>query len=516
MKYLKSTRTKLFLTCWIVLTIHFATNTVRELYPAFSIIEQGTFKVDKYQDFHPDIFVHTDGHAYVGNNVASSLIAAIPLFVFDPLLDWLESTEKARLAEPDVANIEYRNERHPNSQLFYQLAKKSGLTLRFGCSAMLTAVFVMGPLAALMAVLMCQLLIWRGLSRRISIGLSLLFVLGTPVFFRSGVFNHNALLTYTTFGAFYLLWRRKDEELHATLGRRVAAGLLCGFGLAMDYSGVVPLLAVFGYLVGSRLSTASLGTSIRESIPFVLATVPPVLFLLYSQWTMFGDPFLPGQFWMPDVSTNSFGVFENPHSTEGFRGFTLPALDLYFLSLFDPSYGMYTFGPLLALGLIPAWKYGGELILPTRERRFVALFFFAFLTFCAANQYSRIQFNSGFRYLMPVVPFVYLAVCDHLIRLPRKWLAVLLVPVLLNSWVISMIREPVGECWQAVLADGPQLPWLSVLRMTLPEGHAVSSQLLPLAILGLAALVIFMLWRTEIAKIVLRTPSDVVARLGDR
>ena len=158
---------------------------------------------------------------------------------------------------------------------------------------------------------------------------------------------------------------------------------------------------------------------------------------------------------------------------------------------------MYAYGPLLALGLVPAWKYRGELLLPRRERWFVAAFFFAFLTFCAANQYSRIQFNSGFRYLMPVIPFVFLAVCDHLVRMPRKWLIALLVPVLLNSWVISMVREPVWESWRSVVTGGLQLPWLTVLAMTKPDGHVLGSPVVPLVILALTGGLIWLVWRVR-------------------
>ena len=46
---MSSIKIRLFLTCWLVFTVHFATNTVREHYPAFSLVEQGTFKVDRYR-----------------------------------------------------------------------------------------------------------------------------------------------------------------------------------------------------------------------------------------------------------------------------------------------------------------------------------------------------------------------------------------------------------------------------------------------------------------------------------
>ena len=91
-----SLKTRLFLTAWIVFSLHFATNMVREHYPAFSLVEDGTLKVDRYRDFHPDIFVHTDGHAVVGNNVAASIVAAVPLFVFNPVPEAARSVREGQ------------------------------------------------------------------------------------------------------------------------------------------------------------------------------------------------------------------------------------------------------------------------------------------------------------------------------------------------------------------------------------------------------------------------------------
>ena len=214
---------------------------------------------------------------------------------------------------------------------------------------------------------------------------------------------------------------------------------------------------------------------------------------------MFGDPFMPGQYWMPDVSHSEvFGTFRNPHSTEGFRGFTWPAPDLFLLNLFSPSYGMYTYGPLLVLGLIPAMFYRtGGLILPKPERRFVAVLVTSLMLFCAANQYSRIQENSGFRYLVPLIPFVFLQASDHLVRMPKKWLALLSVVVLVHSWVIAMVREQVPESWGRVLGEGVQLPWLRVLQLVLPLGHPAGSVVVPLAVLALTAGVVTLVWKVN-------------------
>ncbi len=496
---MRSVKVRLFLTCWIVFTVHFATNIVREHYPAFSLIEDHTLKVDRYLQFHPDIFEHTDGHAYVGNNVAGSYVAVPPLFVFDPILDWLEAREKAQLAANGLGNVDYRVEDHPNSQLFFQMAKEEGLTLRFGASAAVTTGFLMAPLMAGLVVLMFTMLTGRGIGWKRALGMSLLFGFATPLFFRAGVLNHNVMLMTTTFVAFHLVWRRPDQDPARSRSSLLWAGALCGFGLALDYAGVIPLLALYAYIIATRAQSDTVWGSIKESIPFVLGSVPPVLFLLYTQWAMFGNPFMPGQYWMPDATTTVFGTFENPYSTDGFRGVTAPAPDLYFLNLFDPSYGLFTYGPLLIIGMIPAlWYARDRLVLPRSERVFAFLFFAAFLTFCSANQYSRIQFNSGFRYMIPVVPFLFLAASDHLARIKKTWLWLLAIPVLLNSWVISMVREPVPESWHRVLSEGIQLPWLTTLKATRPVDDPIfSSFLLPIGVLVLTAGLIALVWRVR-------------------
>lgn len=486
MKFLASIKVRLFIISWIIFAVHFATNIVREHYPAFSLVDHGTFNVDEYQGFHPDIFVHTNGHSVIGNNVATSVIAAIPLFIFDPVLDILERYEKRKIRRDGVKETVYRT-KHANSIMLLKKTEENGLSLRFGAATVVTSVFLMAPLSALIILFMFHILYKRGLHSEQALWLSMLFGFGTPLFFRTGILNHNMFVMYAVFLAFYLLWVSPGTKYPVSLKRRLGAGFFCGLGLAFDFSGIVSLLVFYGYLVIRRLFTASLYTSIRESIPFILGSIPPVLFLLYTQWAMYGNPFYPGQYWMPDVT----------YTDSGFRGFAWPTLDIFYKNLFDPSYGMYIYGPILFLGLVPAYFYNrNKLILPHPERNLVAVYFILFIIFCAANQYSRMQFNSGFRYLLPLVPLIYLSVCDHLVRLSRRWLIIIVVPVLLNSWVISMVREPVPESWYRFITEGFQLPWLTVLKATYPKDHPIlSSFLLPIIIISITFLLIFFIWK---------------------
>ena len=47
---------RIFVTCWLIFSLHFASNTVRELYPALSLGDHFSLRVDEYANLHPDLF----------------------------------------------------------------------------------------------------------------------------------------------------------------------------------------------------------------------------------------------------------------------------------------------------------------------------------------------------------------------------------------------------------------------------------------------------------------------------
>ena len=145
MRILASVKVRLFLICWIVFSAFFATNVVREHYPAFALIERGDWQCDRFYGMHADLFRHTDGHVYSGNNLMGSLITALPLVVFDPLLDKLEEHSKAELAlHPESLDAAY-DTKYPLRRAMFRRVKEAGLDLRFGASTALTSAFLMAP-----------------------------------------------------------------------------------------------------------------------------------------------------------------------------------------------------------------------------------------------------------------------------------------------------------------------------------------------------------------------------------
>jgi hypothetical protein len=115
------------------------------------------------------------------------------------------------------------------------------------------------------------------------------------------------------------------------------------------------------------------------------------------------------------------------------------------------------------------------------------------------------QWNTGVRYLLPLVPFIFLALCDHLVRWPRWVLAAIAVPSVAHMWVLSMVRytrvdfglgsSAVVGSWERFLADGVRLPWLTVLRQTTPDPASfVHAWFLPYALLGFVGVVCAAIW----------------------
>ena len=495
MRRLASVPLRLFLVCWALYGLFFATNIVREHYPAFTLIDRGDWVCDEYQGWHADIFVHTDGHSYVGNNVLGSLIAAGPLFVFDPLLDRVESwTKQRQAADPDAFPTEY-DTKHPNRQDMFRRAVEAGKHLRLGASAVVTSIFLMAPLCAWLVVLVWRFLARRGTDPRRAVWIAFLFAFATPVFYRAAHLNHNVFLMATTFGAWLALYVDPDEPFAPSLRRRLLSGLLCGACFALDYAGAIPAAAVWlWFVLERRRETRALGAALRESVPMIAAGLPGLAFLLGTQWAMYGDAFKPGQFVMRPVNYTDVGL----------KGITLPSAEVFLKNLVMPGWGLYAFAPLLLIALWPVRRGSApEPIFPRRDRRFALGFVLAFLVFNSMNQYSMMQFNSGFRYLLPIVPFALLQASDRLARMRRGALIAISVLTIGHGTVLSMMREvndtekdlrdravelgvsetelpdywrtllteaPIPMAYRRLVDEGPQLPWLAVFART--SSHA--------------------------------------------
>lgn len=483
----RSTAVRLFLTAWIVFCAHFSSNVVRESYLAMALGKDLSVRVDEYHGLHPDLFRIEGRGAFINSNPGASMLGAVPYALSRPALaalfrlkpEWREPKPPATYDDP-----------RPNRTFFMNEARARGLDIELGLAAAVMQVGLMAPASAGLMVLLYFFLVARLRDERTAVWLSLLYGFGTPIFFRTAFLNQNLLVAHAVLGAFMLLtWPRTDADAAGEDRpgiREIAAGFCLGLGILLDYS-AAPLALVFGLWVTSRgLGAGGVTEALRAGGRVVAGAAGPILVLFGYQWAAFGSPWFPAQRYMPATDL----------SVVGWNGMTLPTGELLWANLFSPAYGLFVFCPmLLAAFAAPLLRRAPE----GPERAELALIFGAFAAlwlFNSANQFSYLQFNTGVRYMVPVVPLLFVALVPVLRHAPRVLVWALLLPTVLISWSVSMTREDVPTALARVLLMGPELPWVTVLgKMSSGYAPFLAAGVSPLVILLALSAVVWLIWK---------------------
>ncbi len=484
----RGTAVRLFLSCWALYVLHFATNTVREIYPALSLGDHLSFDVSEYVGFHPDIFEIPGRGAVINNNPGASIVGAVPYMLTRPLIDAaVGRVRDLRAAAPSATDTAAYDTVYPMAREFHRKARERGLDVKFGLAAGVMQALAMAPLSALSAVAMFYVLGSRLPSRRTALLLAFLYALATPVFYRTAQLNHNLLVAHCAFFAFALLWRPWADPAPPSGRHYLAAGLLSGWAVVCDYSGLMVVVVLTGYAVARWWSTEPAARSLSDLLRFATGLAACAALLLGYQWAYFGNPLLPAQRLMPPATFTQLG----------YSGLDWPKWDLLWETAFSIRYGLFTSAPLLLLALYPpAWLAGTRLV-GRRETWCIGMLSVLFFLFCSANQYGRMQFNSGVRHIVPVSPFLFLIVASFLVRMPAALAWVVGVASSYWSWCLAMYRDVeqgsgVFESIIHVTIEGPRLPWLKTLQ---GMGY-VTSQAPAVVLLVLFGVFLWILWGT--------------------
>lgn len=473
---------RLFLTCWLVFTVHFATNTVREIYPALSLADHNSFDVSEYAGLHADIFTLEGRGTFINNNPGASMLGAIPYALFRPITDRIvERVQKSRAENPSADAAKF-DTIYPLAQEFYLKSREKGFDVKFGLAAAITQAFVMSPLSALAVVVMFWIILALTDDVKKSVFLALLFAFATPVFYRTAQLNQNLLLAHFALFSFAMLWR--PWKLNAK-PFYFTAGLFAGWTVVLDYSGLVALAALSGYALSIWLSVPKENRQVTDLLKYATGVSICALVLMVYQWICFGNPIYPAQTYMPPANFTDLG----------YRGFAFPQADLLLETAFSMRYGLFTSAPILLLAsFAPVWFGKKYRLLKRRELIFIAAFVGLFFVFCAANQYGRMQFNTGVRHIVPVVPFVFLLTANVLLKMPRIIAILIGICAVYWSWCLAMYRDVeqgygIFEALKNITLEGFQLPWLVTLERM---GFVQNASAIPLFLL--CAGVIWALW----------------------
>jgi len=484
-----SYRLRIFLTCWIIFGLHFATDFVREHYLVLSIGDNLSFRLDGYENLHPDIFVTEDHGVHHGANPGASMIAAIPYSIFKPLIDVIHARvlETRQASEKEITAV--YNDPRPMRVEFYRKVRERGLDIKFGLTGFVTQFFCMAPLSALSAVVIFSVFVWLGLTYRLSTWLALIYAVGTPVLFRTAFLNQNLMVGIFALFAFVLLWKPYSQGRLGMRSRYMLAGFFGGLCLLCDYSGgiLMGLLGIYGMIL--RVREAGFLNGVMQSLWYVAGMLAPVFLLGLYQYQSFGNPFYPPQHYMPPVEWIEIG----------YQGVGMPQWELLKMLWFDHRFGLFVVAPLLSLAvLVPVLQVRGTNIVPWRETLLILVIFLSVSVFFSTVQYTRLQWNTGIRYLMAIIPLMYILAGAVLVRIPQVLAYPLVVFAVAESWSQAMFRGQQGivDNMTRAFLEGFQLPWLGTLsRMATQyapflEGQKVSA----LPFIALAGALIYGVW----------------------
>jgi hypothetical protein len=271
--------------------------------------------------------------------------------------------------------------------------------------------------------------------------------------------NHNLLAGDAGFVALLLLWDAKDKPLSPF--RASLAGLLSGYAVLCDYSGVV-IAAVIALYAWMR-TVGDSRRRLRCAGAFLAGMIPGIAGLLIYQHWAFGSSYLPSQHYMTPKTETAIG----------YRGFGWPSPALLWANFFDPRFGLFPYCPALMLAVLAPFVTAARRRLPTREMIVILIYCVLFVLFCAANQYSWLQPSTGFRYLVPIVPVLALLAIQGAQLFPQllprllsrivQWgiaTASLIWSVVLTGAHVNDVRHSAQVFWHRRFA----LPWMLRLR----------------------------------------------------
>jgi hypothetical protein len=471
---------RLFLTCWLIYALHFATNIVREIYLGISLGDHGTFRVDEFAGLHPDLFEKPGYGWHIDNNPGASILGAVPYALNRWWIDRVVA--RAVSARHQSDHPPAYDSPWPMARAFYANAWRRGFDLKFGLAAMVMQIFCMAPISALSVLLMFRVLTIVLASERAGLWMSIVYAFGTPIFFRTGTLNQNLLTAHAIFAGFILLWNPQNFIPWSANKRILLSGFAGGLCVLLDTSGAVLLIVLAVYALFKKRG--------RSLLLYAIGTLPPLLILGFYQWKSFGSPFLPAQYYMPVI---------NPYVQHGFHGYAGIQPQLLWALLFDYRYGLLLSCPVLLLSFAVFLKDRRNIA--ALELGFLFLFFLAMWIFFSGVSYTYLQFNTGIRYLVAIIPFLWIPTAIVLTQLPKYLSIALSVVAIVQSWCLAMYRDVelgagIGEPIIRIFTEGPKLPAITTLSR-MESFRNMRYELVVITTLGVATAIVWFIWKIK-------------------
>ena len=274
-------------------------------------------------------------------------------------------------------------------------------------------------------------------------GLMLCAGLGSMIYPYTLVFAGHAMAAACVFAA-YVYGRRSDHK------GMVLFGLFAAAAPAMEYPHALAILPL-----GLRYLLAEGRDLARLAKRFALACAGgavPIIATCYAQAQMFGSASKTGYSFLENTA------YKDLHGA-GFFGISLPQIERIGAAFFSLELGLFVFTPLLLLGAIGLCH--PKSVFARNERAWLLALIALELIFLAGHSGWRGGWSIGPRYILPIVPFLFLG------------LAAPFRPALLGTLAgVSVLICGLPSALYPHLSDVFSNPWASFVLPAIKSGLA--------------------------------------------
>ncbi|RAP36739.1 hypothetical protein B1207_08035 [Legionella quinlivanii] len=240
------------------------------------------------------------------------------------------------------------------------------------------------------------------------------YALGSLAYSYSLLFMSHQLAATFLFFAFYSIWYHlRSGSMKALL----LGGLACGAALMTEYTSMLGILGIAGYLMFARLKATNFcwKDELKRFGFMGIGSLPFLVGLMFYHATCFAGPFDSGYQHLIDIASREF-------HRGGFLGIRLPDLTAFAGSFFSPLCGLFTLSPFLVLAL-PGILVLRQQVNGTKDQAllwFTVLLLFLYTYFTSSFSYESWQMATGPRHLTPLVVFLMLPVALYLEHLRQS------------------------------------------------------------------------------------------------
>jgi hypothetical protein len=186
----------------------------------------------------------------------------------------------------------------------------------------------------------------------------------------------------------------------------------------------------------------------------------------------------------------------------GYQGVAGPSPDLAWMLLIDPRFGLLVNTPVIILALGAPFLAARGSFLPRRESLLMCAVGVLFLLFFSSVHYTRLQYITGIRYMVPVIPFLVLAAIPLLLRLPRALTYGIVVVSVIINWGLAMGRPlndegSIVESLARIYLGGFQLPALNTLSRMSASYVPGASSFSAGVVLVVTGIVLYAVWTVK-------------------